>query len=135
MACGLLFAACSGAVPAADAASVSGPHTVKPGSVVTFHGDGFAPNQVVGTNLFPVGRCGMQCHASLGGSRRFRTDSDGSVRVRFRFPRHYTDCLVGPPCKSKRWKAGHFADLLVETNDGELIQIYTRLQIAGHHGG
>lgn len=73
-----------------------GPRLVHPGQKVRYRAHGFEPGTDVEVTIQPR-KCLGSNGCAVGARPRWRTTSTGSVRVSFRFPRHYNMC-AGPEC-------------------------------------
>jgi hypothetical protein len=103
-------------MPAA-AATLTGPQSVKPGSVVKFVGYGYRPSSRVRILLQPGFAEGGNGFAAAV-DKRFTVRPSGRVVMRFRFPRRYSACSGVGNCDRRRWRPGSRAVVNAYSADG-----------------
>jgi hypothetical protein len=104
--------ACCGSAVAQPFGSASGPKTVHPGKMVSFHASGFLPRSHVRVTV-QAGACLGSNGCAVGVRRQWKVNATGSVVVHFRFPRHYGIC-VGTECAEYRpFQKGKYAQVQI----------------------
>ena len=102
----LVLAATTAPASAAPRYDVDGPRSVKVGQRVAFTVTGAHPRERVAVSLAPtLNRGGNCCGISVRGAR---ANADGVARLRFRWPRAYSNGT-----QKVRWTPGAKADVIV----------------------
>jgi hypothetical protein len=91
----VMLLALASSVSAGGFTLAQGPSTARPGQMVAFKADGMLPLKQVGVTI-QLSRCVGSNGCAVGARGHWKSDEQGQIRVKFRFPpRYFNGCFAG----------------------------------------